>query len=183
MNSNNKPPLYDGDEPYVFISYSHNSSDRVYSILWHLFEQGVRFWYDDGLEYGENWESNVAIKIKNASAVWFFFDENFFTSASLKKEVKFVKDNNISYVPIYYTGVICRKIYGQLIVNDVSINDDVDELYRQVFSDKIISVIYYDNENRFLEELVIVANNKGLCSKNKDKSVRVSPTKSVLFYW
>lgn len=181
MNYYNKPPHYDGDEPYVFISYSHNSADRIYSFLWYLYQKGVRFWYDDGLEYGENWESNVALKIKNASTVWFFFDENFFTSSSLKKEVKFVKDNNIAYVPIYYTGVVCRKIYGQLIVNDIAINEDVDELYRQVFSDKITSVIYDDNENKFLEKLVIIADNKGLCLKNVEKSEHIFPTKSVLF--
>lgn len=82
MNIFDKPRAYDGDEKYVFISYSHDSKREVYKILHRLNNAGVHFWYDDSLEHGVNWKDNVKEKILNSEAVWFFFDKYFFQSQS-----------------------------------------------------------------------------------------------------
>ena len=43
---------YEGNEPYIFVSYAHADSERVLPILEALAERGFRLWYDAGIEDG-----------------------------------------------------------------------------------------------------------------------------------
>ena len=43
-------PAYKGDEPYVFVSYSHSDASAVYPELVWLKESGFNVWYDEGIE-------------------------------------------------------------------------------------------------------------------------------------
>ena len=47
-----KPVIYNGDDPYIFISYSHRDTELVWPILLQMQRDGYRFWYDDGIEAG-----------------------------------------------------------------------------------------------------------------------------------
>ena len=40
-------PAYDGDEPYIFVSYAPSDSRVVYGELARLREAGFRIWYDE----------------------------------------------------------------------------------------------------------------------------------------
>lgn len=44
---------YEGDEKYIFISYSHQNGDIVAPILEKLNSEGLRIWYDEGIEWGD----------------------------------------------------------------------------------------------------------------------------------
>lgn len=180
MNPNNKPPSYEGNEPYIFVSYSHNQQERIYDILWKLQNRGVRFWYDDSLNTGENWETGVKLKMKNAASVWFFFDINFFNSFALKREVRFVADNKINYAPIYYTGQVYRKIYGAVLNGNDPVDDDAEVLFSKVFSNKILGIVRDESEESFIEKLVIDAQKKNTLAYDVERT-RSVPTKKVLF--
>ena len=43
---------YKGNEPYIFISYAHADDQAVGNVLENMEKNGVRFWYDDGIEVG-----------------------------------------------------------------------------------------------------------------------------------
>ena len=45
---------YDGPDPYIFISYSHRDTAKVYEILKVIDREKFRFWYDDTMEIGED---------------------------------------------------------------------------------------------------------------------------------
>ena len=45
---------YEGNEPYLFISYSHADTATVDKILRILDREKFRMWYDDTMEIGEN---------------------------------------------------------------------------------------------------------------------------------
>ena len=47
---------YEGKEPYIFISYAHRDSDRVFPIIRRLQEDFCRVWYDDGIDPGTEFE-------------------------------------------------------------------------------------------------------------------------------
>ena len=47
-----KPPVYEGSEPYIFVSYAHAISNQAMKIINWLYEAGYRIWYDEGLECG-----------------------------------------------------------------------------------------------------------------------------------
>ncbi|MEJ2087913.1 MAG: hypothetical protein P8Y69_05460 [Gammaproteobacteria bacterium] len=42
-------PAYRGEEPYIFVSYSHADAESVYPDLAWLHEQGINVWYDEGI--------------------------------------------------------------------------------------------------------------------------------------
>lgn len=44
---------YSGDEPFLFVSYSHADSQAVYDELRWLNGQGVNIWYDEGISPGQ----------------------------------------------------------------------------------------------------------------------------------
>ena len=50
---------YDGDEPYVFVSYSHADTVRVEGVLNILQQNGIRFWYDEGIPLEQEWSRSV----------------------------------------------------------------------------------------------------------------------------
>ena len=46
------PPFeaYQGDQPYIFISYAHKDSEVVYGEITELHENEFNIWYDEGIE-------------------------------------------------------------------------------------------------------------------------------------
>ena len=54
---------YEGNEPYVFISYSHQDIERVMPILRRLNAEGFRIWYDDGIDPGTEWPESIAAQL------------------------------------------------------------------------------------------------------------------------
>ncbi len=45
-------PAYEGSEPYIFVSYSHEDAAAVYPEIEWLRQQGVNIWYDEGISPG-----------------------------------------------------------------------------------------------------------------------------------
>ena len=46
---------YEGNRPYLFISYAHKQSEEVVSTIRILHEKGWRLWYDEGIPAGSDW--------------------------------------------------------------------------------------------------------------------------------
>ena len=51
---------YDGEQPYIFISYAHANTPAVMQVVQELHDRGFRIWYDDGIEVGSEWQENIA---------------------------------------------------------------------------------------------------------------------------
>ena len=50
---------YTGEKPYVFISYPHTESAKVTRVLRLLHQNGIRFWYDDGIQGAHEWKKTI----------------------------------------------------------------------------------------------------------------------------
>ena len=59
---------YEGDQPYLFISYSHKDEESAFSLIEYLQSMGIRLWYDKGIEAGTEWPEVIANHLENASA-------------------------------------------------------------------------------------------------------------------
>ena len=57
---------YDGNKPYIFVSYSHTEREKVENIIGLMFRNGVRVWYDADIHAGENWNNKIIRKIKGS---------------------------------------------------------------------------------------------------------------------
>ena len=87
---------YDGNEPYVFISYSHEDSNKVFDILGKLQSAGLRFWYDAGTKKGSEWQECIAEHIRDCECVIAFHSQNSSTSEHCKDEISFAKWREIN---------------------------------------------------------------------------------------
>ena len=92
---------YEGDEPYFFISYSHRNSDVVLPILQFLSEEGYRFWYDEGINPGNEWPESVARHLENSIACISFLSPAYMESNNCRRELHYALAKNLDYVSVY----------------------------------------------------------------------------------
>lgn len=85
---------YKGNLPYIFISYAHADSRRVYPVIKKLQEDGFRVWYDDGIDPGTEWDQSIADAIKNCGYFFAFLSENYLRSENCKDEMNYARDLN-----------------------------------------------------------------------------------------
>ena len=95
-----QPGTYAGDDPYVFICYSHEDSKAVYRQLGALQEQGLRLWYDQGISPGTRWSDELAGALSGATLVYFFCSENAVQSPHCQDEIAFALEEAIPIVVI-----------------------------------------------------------------------------------
>ena len=74
------PPFdaYQGDEPYVFVSYAHKDAAMVYEEITRLHEAGCKIWYDEGIEASNEWPEEIA----NAALFLLSDEASFVTGAA-----------------------------------------------------------------------------------------------------
>ena len=84
-----RPSTYKGTKPYVFISYAHKDTDRVFEILRELEAKQIRIWYDEGIAPGSEWPEDVAQHLYNAGLVMAFISPNSMASENCRREINF----------------------------------------------------------------------------------------------
>jgi hypothetical protein len=60
-------PPYDGDQPFAFVSYSHDDPYAV-GVITALLGAGHRIWYDKGLKVGDGWAAQLADLIERCAS-------------------------------------------------------------------------------------------------------------------
>ncbi len=92
---------YEGDEPYIFISYSHADTDVVYPILKLIENEKFRFWYDDTMEIGEDFREELRSRIEKCSAFVLFLSEASLNSKYCGMEIITAYKYNKKIYPVY----------------------------------------------------------------------------------
>ena len=96
---------YRGDEPYVFVCYSHEDTGAVYPEINWLNGQGVHTWYDEGISAGKVWRTEIAEAIDSASTLVYFVSANSIESTHCNREVSYALDNGYGVLPVYLENV------------------------------------------------------------------------------
>ena len=95
------PIVYDGKEPYIFVSYSYKNRKEAYAIITVMQKQGYRIWYDDRLEKNKS-KSDVIGKIENCFLFMCFLSKNYIASQYCIWESGYaLKDLQKTTVPVY----------------------------------------------------------------------------------
>ena len=92
---------YVGDEPFVFVCYSHEDAGIVYPEIQWLHEHGIRVWYDEGISAGKVWRAEIATTIQRASKFLFYISEASLRSEHCNREIEYALDKRIPVVPVY----------------------------------------------------------------------------------
>lgn len=100
-NIQTKFDAYIGDEPYLFVSYSHRDTAQVYPVLDTLFDNKYRLWYDESCETGNDFRDELKNKIEGCSGVVLFVSESSMTSPFCGMEILCAKEKNKRIFPIY----------------------------------------------------------------------------------
>lgn len=91
---------YEGKEPYVFVSYSHRDTDRIFPIIAALKQNMCRIWYDEGLTPGESWNDSIAEHLKNCSQFIVFISPDSISSKYVMSEINYAIAKNKSIIPV-----------------------------------------------------------------------------------
>ena len=80
---------YQGAEEYIFVSYAHKDSVKVFDVIRLLHQQKYRIWYDQGIEIGADWPQVVAEKLLNSALVLIFISKNALLSQNCQREIHY----------------------------------------------------------------------------------------------
>lgn len=94
--------VYQGPEPFVFISYAHKDTNLVLPIIEAFRKRDIRLWYDSGIEAGTEWPDYIAKKLDASQCVLVFVSENAQSSPNCRRELTYAinsrKDILIAYL-------------------------------------------------------------------------------------
>lgn len=83
----NGTDVYEGSEPFIFVSYSHKDSTRVLPLIKGLRERGFRLWYDEGIEAGTEWPAYIEEHLEKCACVLVFLSDNSIDSVNCRNEI------------------------------------------------------------------------------------------------
>ena len=87
--------LYEGREPYAFISYSHKDRNALNEVLSFFRRYHMRCWYDSGLHSGDDWNLIIARHLEGASVCLLLLSENSASSEYVRNELNFALNHRI----------------------------------------------------------------------------------------
>lgn len=93
--------VYEGREPYLFLSYAHADAPAVLAIAARLQRQGFRIWYDAGLVVGSEWPEYIAAHLAGAAVMVAFLSEAYSRSENCRKELHYAMAKKIPTVNIF----------------------------------------------------------------------------------
>ena len=131
-----KVPVYTGNDPYLYVSYSPRDADEVKRAVAALVANGIRVWYDDGSSAGAEWVEERASRLQNAKAVVVFMSDNAKDSKDVRNEISFAAELRKEMVIAYLGAVELAPGMRMRLSTRESIHKD-----------------YFESENDFIKEL------------------------------
>ena len=80
---------YEGEQPYIFISYAHRDSDAVMKVVSDMHDRGYRLWYDEGIEVGSEWPECIAEHLTKANLIIAFVSNAYMASDNCRREMHY----------------------------------------------------------------------------------------------
>lgn len=127
---------YTGNEPYLFVSYSHRDTDMVYPILDALYDRKYRMWYDESCETGNDFRDELRHRIEGAEAVLLFVSESSMSSPFCGMEIIVARENNKRLYPIYLDNSDVPPAFQILLANTHhSTTENMEKLVKSMIRD------------------------------------------------
>ncbi|MBU1701915.1 MAG: SUMF1/EgtB/PvdO family nonheme iron enzyme [Candidatus Eisenbacteria bacterium] len=104
------PPFepYKGTEPYSFVSYAHADGASVFEDLKVLHNHGVRIWYDEGLDPGNEWSDGIANALIHSSYFLVFVSAAADNSDNVSNEIHMALELKKPTLAIYIEDIQLR---------------------------------------------------------------------------
>ena len=96
--------LYEGDDDYIFINYSHKDSDIICPEIKRFNDQGYNVWYSDDINLGDEWEENMVKHFHKASIFVVFMTSNSINLSGINHRI-FSALNRFPIILIYLEDI------------------------------------------------------------------------------
>lgn len=167
------------EKEYYFVSYNSEDVGRISPIVQKLNDSAVPLWYDYGLEYGEKWESEISVKIKDTKALILFF-----TKGVLSKEESYVRKEYDMAIKFYE-----KKVYVVLLdkINKADVPSNMVPWWIDVKARHCVDASEFDNIEILCEEIkkaikfekkIVTKNNRRISIYNDEKSIKCDIVKN-----
>ena len=100
-----KPDIYEGKDPFIYISCHQKDKIRIYEILEKLDMRGFRFWIDDGITPGLETDEIIASHIENCDFFIAFLSSDYLGFLDTVDELNYSRDVNKDYLLVYLDEV------------------------------------------------------------------------------
>lgn len=103
--SENKIYPYKGEQPFIFISYSHQNMNEANSIIKLLQKDNYRVWYDEGIDPGSEWDENIASHVEKCGYFIALLSEEYLQSSNCKDELNYARELEKPRLLVYLKDV------------------------------------------------------------------------------
>ncbi len=94
-------PTYEGEEPYVFVSYSHRDEKIVFEEIRGLQELGVKVWYDARILAGSEWSDALANAISGCARFLYFITPSSVATENCRRELNHAIEEGRSILAVH----------------------------------------------------------------------------------
>jgi len=94
---------YTGKEKYIFISYHHGDSEKVYDIITAFHHKGYRIWHDKGIPMGDAFFDELSERLSNSSVVFCFLTPAYLELPYCRMELQSALSHGLPVIPIMLT--------------------------------------------------------------------------------
>ena len=140
-----KPDVYEGQDPYICVSFHPSDREKVMTILEKLDYRGFRFWLNDGIPPGMDADEVIATHIENSEFFIAFMSGAYLGSLDMVDELNFSRDTNKDYLLVYLEDVALPYGLDMRFMRAQSIpawRMDTDSVVSQIFSIDAASRFY-----------------------------------------
>ena len=92
---------YEGNEPYIFVSYAHADANLVFPEIKRLHDAGLNIWYDQGIAPGNEWTEEIGNALEGCSLFIVFISHNSANSINVRNEINYALHANKPFFSIY----------------------------------------------------------------------------------
>lgn len=118
---------YEGQEPYVFISYCREDRELRKKLVHLLREKGIRVWYDKEIHVGDMWPTVIATHLQKCRVCILLITERFVGSLNCNRELAFSSQNGIATIPVLAEGTNVSPGVGLMLAGTQYIKFRPDE--------------------------------------------------------
>lgn len=93
------------EQPYIFISYAHKDKELIYPFITALKEK-YAVWFDEGINYGREWEEEIATKLDECNIFLFAVTENSLESKNCRDELTLARDSDKRFINVMFSDDI-----------------------------------------------------------------------------
>lgn len=153
-SENSSPSNFRNLRPYVFISYSHNDSPKVYKILEVMENCGLNFWYDKELKTGSEWTEELGNKIINSEMVMVMLSNNAVLSRNVRNEITMALNHKKKILPVFIEEVSLSpgaelQLQGFHFLYEYQMST---ELFRQKINEEL-AVVKFNYQDEYKEKV------------------------------